>query len=170
MFRSIRDFKTRYMIQNTRKLSLKLLSNIWIILSSNKIQLLQKQQIVCYFVKYLDNKRKKTEFYFSVFYVFSQKIRKYELPSTGLPTLQHHKPRDFSKKNSKGQKIVAHHFVCSDRLKELLNKSEYSTWILSIPNKKRLLSALRVLTNEDYFFFAQNCFNPSELKHFILKN
>ena len=62
MFQSIRDFKTRYVLiikfVSTSEETLKPLLNIQIILSSNKIQLLQKPQLVHYFVKNLNNKRR----------------------------------------------------------------------------------------------------------------
>ena len=66
MLQSIRDFKTRYVLAikyiSACKETLKLLLNIRIILFSNKIQLLLKQQCVNYFVKNLKSKRKATEF------------------------------------------------------------------------------------------------------------
>ena len=59
MFQSIKVFKTRHVFPikdiSTSKETLKLLLNIRIIPSSNKIKLLQ-QTFVHYFVKYLNNK------------------------------------------------------------------------------------------------------------------
>ena len=66
--------KRRYVLKikqiSKSKESLKLLLNIQIILSSNKIQLLQKQQFVNYVVKYL---RETTEFEFLYFTSYLKK-------------------------------------------------------------------------------------------------
>ena len=52
MFQSIKDFKTRYLLAmkyiSTSRETLKFLLNIQIILSSNKIQLLQNEQLLNY--------------------------------------------------------------------------------------------------------------------------
>ena len=77
------NFKPRYVLTinyiSKSKETLKLLLNIQIIVSSNKIQLLQKQQIVNYFVK---NLRETTEFEFLYFTISLKKDGKYVLLSS----------------------------------------------------------------------------------------
>ena len=84
MFQGIRDFKTCYVLAikyiSTSKKPLNLLLNIRTILSSIKIEHLQKQQFVNYFVKNLNNKRKTTEFCFLYFTSSLKKYGKYVLP------------------------------------------------------------------------------------------
>ena len=79
MFQGIRYFETRYLLTieyiSTSKKTLKLSLNIRIILASIKIQLLQNQQLVNYFVKYLNNKSI-SRILFSIFYVLSLKKKK----------------------------------------------------------------------------------------------
>ena len=60
MFQNIRDFKTRFVLTtkyiSVSKETLKQLLNSRITLFSNNIQLLQKEQLVNYFLKNLNNK------------------------------------------------------------------------------------------------------------------
>ena len=91
MFQDIRYFETRCLLTivyvSTSKKTLKLSLNIRIILASIKIQLLRNQQLVNYFVKYLNNKSI-SRILFSIFYVLSlskkttKKHEKYLLLST----------------------------------------------------------------------------------------
>ena len=79
MFQDIRYFETRCLLTivyvSTSKKTLKLSLNIRIILASIKIQLLQNQQLVNCFVKYLNNKSI-SRILFSIFYVLSLKKKK----------------------------------------------------------------------------------------------
>ena len=79
MFQGIRYFETRYLLTieyiSTSKKTLKLSLNIRIIPASIKIQLLRNQQLVNYFVKYLNNKSI-SRILFSIFYVLSLSLSK----------------------------------------------------------------------------------------------
>ena len=74
-YQEFQNFKPRYVLVikciSKSKETLKLLLNVRIILSSNKIQLLQKQQFVNYFVK---NLRETAEFEFLHFRLLSKNI------------------------------------------------------------------------------------------------
>ena len=77
MIQSIRDFKSYYLLTIeyilTFKQTLTLLLNIQVILSSDKIKLLQKQQIVNYFVKNIST-RQGNRILVPIFHVLSKKI------------------------------------------------------------------------------------------------
>ena len=76
MFQSIKDFKTRYLLTmkhiSTSRETLKLLLNIQIILSSNKIQLLQNEQFLNYILHKLIPLTQGSRILFPVFYVLSK--------------------------------------------------------------------------------------------------
>ena len=76
MFQSIKDFKTRYLLAmkyiSTSRETLKFLLNIQIILSSNKIQLLQNEQLLNYILHKLIPLTQGSRILFPVFYVLSK--------------------------------------------------------------------------------------------------
>ena len=78
MIQSIRDLKSRYALKikyiSSSKENLELLSNIRIILTSNKMQLLQKQQFVNYINKILNIYAKQQNFIFNILRFLSKNI------------------------------------------------------------------------------------------------